>query len=116
MKPSAWAGRWGLVLTYLLTLVLVDGGHRHGAEARDAAECMASCQAPGPHLSGHTSPDLSGPRHDCPACQCRAVSLALAPATPLEFRRESEPIVRAEPALAQAPRTHGHGCRAPPHA
>lgn len=114
MKASAWISRWLLILTYSLTLVLVDGGHRHGTQAADTAECSTACAAPGPHLSGHTSPDLSDLRHDCPACQHRSLTLASPLADAPVFRTRSEPLVRAERLTRSQRFASGLGSRAPP--
>lgn len=76
MSTRIRAGRFLLVLTYALTTVLVDGAHRHAPDGDDAAKCEATCRAPGPHLSGHSSPDLTQVHPDCPACHFRNATYA----------------------------------------
>jgi hypothetical protein len=103
------AGAALLALTYLLTTALVDLGHRHGRDPDESARCRASCRAPGAHLSGHKSPDLTKSDRDCAACQHRVVKVlaerpavaARAPLVRVRLRREAPAPAR----LASLPST-----------
>lgn len=89
--------RIAIVAAYLATLLGADLSHRHGP-VEPPPECAADCFAPGVHLSGHHSPDLSAHPESCPACLVR-VAPALAPEAP---SLDTEPAVESFGAF-QAP-------------
>jgi hypothetical protein len=108
---------WLLVIAYALTTAAVDGGHRHSASDDDASsQCQTACRAPGAHLSGHKSPDLSGGRHDCPACQLRSVQVAALLDEPGEFTAEAERLAVDESRSAGSRPVLRPSSRAPPRA
>ena len=115
MAPPVRHGRSWLTLGYLLATMLAQGLHDHGEPDRQPILAGPGCSEPRTHVESHPKPLVAPHLDHCLACQYRAQSHWVDPATPLvgvpQLATTSEPP-HAQATPAPIPRRSG---RAPPH-